>query len=202
MGVIRRLTRKEIQTNFDPKMRLQLGELIYQALPEYYEKVPLDRDCLLLLLADQVDVPLTELNETYAFWQADSLLGLLTIIDSADLKLAQTFGTVSLVRELNREGSIAFKKAFAGYGQGVEELALLEGKYLPRMAVAAAARGKGVARALMKHVLDLYPNDRFALHVAQTNAIVNHLHTSLGFKPQSNTDLPIRVLVRPPSQYI
>jgi len=179
-------------------MLLQLGELIYQALPEFYEKVPLAKEKLLLLLADQVDVPETELSETYAFWEAGSLLGLLSVVDSADLKVAETSGVVSLLRELNGEGRNSFKKALAGYGQRVEGLAILEGKYLPRMAVAPAARGKGVARALMKHVLDLYPNDLFALHVAQTNAIVIHLHTSLGFKPQSQTDSPIRVLIRPP----
>jgi GNAT superfamily N-acetyltransferase len=194
---IRRITRDEVERCLDHGMRLRLGEMIYHALPEFYERILLERSTLLPLLADQVDVPATELSETYGFWDAGVLLGILSVVNSRDLKRSQTSGTVMIVRELEGEAAAAFKSGVADFGRSVEDLASLAGKYLPRMAVSPEARGKGIARALMNHVLGLYPDDLIALHVAQTNIVVIKLHTSLGFKPQSDTALPIRVLVRP-----
>ena len=47
--MIRRLTQKDVD-GFDRARLLELGLLIFQALPEFYEKVQLDREALLLLL--------------------------------------------------------------------------------------------------------------------------------------------------------
>ena len=98
---------------------------------------------------------------------------------------------------LTREQRAVFQKALSGYGAGIEDITDPQGKYLPRVAVLEAARGKGVARALMKHLLDLYGGAKLSLHVARTNDVATRLYMSLGFAPQSNTHLPIRVLVRP-----
>ena len=194
--MIRRLTRKDVD-GLNRARLLELGLLIFQALPEFYEKVPLDREALLLLLTEQVDVPGTEVAELYGFFEGDSLLGFLSVVDAAALKDTETAGTIAIVRGLTREQRTAFQKALSGYGAGIEGIADPQGKYLPRMAVLEAARGKGVARALMKHVMDLYGGEKLSLHVARTNDVVTRLHSSLGFAPQSDTHLPIRVLVRP-----
>ena len=194
--MIRRLTRKDVD-GFGRERLLELGLLIFQALPEFYEKVPLDREALLLLLTEQVDVARTEVGEVYGYLEGDSLLGILSIVDAAELKEAQVAGTISLFRRLSREQRKAFQRGLSGYGAGIEDVADPRGKYLPRLAVLESARGKGVARALMKHVLGLYAGEKFSLHVARTNDTVTRLHTSLGFAPQSDTALSIRVLVRP-----
>jgi len=193
--MIRRLTRKDVD-NFDRARLLELGLLIFQALPEFYENVPLDREVLLLLLTEQVDDPGTEVGEAYAFFEGDSLLGILTVVDTAELKNAQAAGTIPIVRELTRDQRAIFQKALSGYGRGVEDIADPQGRDLPRLAVLEMARGKGVARAMMKHVLDLYGDAKVSLHVARANDVVTRLYTSLGFAPQSDTQLPIRVLVR------
>ena len=70
--MIRRLTRKDVD-GLNRAGLLELGLLIFQALPEFYEKVPLDREALLLLLTEQVDVPGTEVAELYGFFEGDSL---------------------------------------------------------------------------------------------------------------------------------
>jgi ribosomal protein S18 acetylase RimI-like enzyme len=195
---IRRLMRTEV-TNFGVETRLVLGELVYAALPEFYDKILLPKDMLFRLLADQIDDPDTELGETYAFWDHQSVLGVLSVVPSEALRGAQTSGTIMLVRELNREQRAIFQRASLGYSEQVEPLASLSGKYLPRLAVAPAARGRGVARALMKHIIDLYGQELIALHVARRNTAVINLHSSLGFTPQSDKDYPIRVLIREPS---
>jgi ribosomal protein S18 acetylase RimI-like enzyme len=194
--MIRRLTRKDVD-GFDRTGLMQLGLLIFQALPEFYEKVPLDREALVLLLTEQVDIPGTEVGEVYGFLERGSLLGIVSVIDAGELNDAQTEGTLAIVRGLTREQRASFQKALSGYGAGIEDIIDPQGKYLPRVAVLEAARGKGVARGLIKHVLDLYGWGKLSLHVARTNAVVIRLYTSLGFAPQSDTQLPIRVMVRP-----
>ena len=196
---IRRLTRQSVD-GFGRAELIELGLLIFQALPEFYEKVPLDRETLLLLLTEQVDVTGTEVEEVYGFFEGSSLLGILSVVDAAALKDAQTAGTIAIVWELTRDQGVVFRKAMSGYGAGIEDVTDPQGKHLPRMAVLEAARGKGVARALMKHVLDLYGGKKLSLHVARTNEVVTRLHMSLGFVPQSDPHLPIRVLVRPGHQ--
>jgi ribosomal protein S18 acetylase RimI-like enzyme len=194
--MIRRLRRKEVD-GFDKVRLLELGLLIFQALPEFYEKIPLDRESLLLLLAEQVDIPGTEVNEVYGFFEGDSLLGILSVVDAAALKDVQTAETIAIVRELTREQRAVFQKALSGYGAVIEDIADLRGKYLPRVAVLEAARGKGVARALLKHLFHLYGGAKLSLHVARSNDVATRLYLSLGFAPQSNSYFPIRVLVRP-----
>ncbi len=196
---IRKLERSEIQFAFEQEMRRHVGNLVFEALPEYYEKVPLQREVLLSLLSDQVDIPLTELAETYVFWDLKKILGLLSVINSKDLKLAQMSGTIILAREMSADQAITFKRALKDYGSSIEDLKAIEGKYLPRLAVAPDARGRGVARALMEHVLSLYPDEMFALHIAQTNDVVTKLHRSLGFKRQSNVELPFQAWLRAPA---
>ncbi|MBV5265674.1 GNAT family N-acetyltransferase [Pinisolibacter aquiterrae] len=195
---IRRLTRSDVESGLSEDAKVDLGDLIFSALPELYEHVPMDRDALKKILADQVDVEMTELSETWSYWEEGRLLGLLSVVDSKDLTPCQRNGTLDIVRRLSPEGRKTFRDVLTGHGARVEDLARPEGKYLPRMAVSAAARGRGVARKLMNHVLGLYPDQLFALHVARTNDIVIRLHTSLGFVRQSDVDLPIVVLVRPP----
>ena len=197
---IHRLTRDEIEGSFDRAMRLRLGELIYCALPEFYEHIPIERSTLFSLLADQVDLPLTELSETYGFRDAGLPLGILSVIDSRDVKRSQMAGALMIIRELGGEATAAFNSAVAKYRQSVEDRGAFEGKYIPRIAVSPEARAKGVARALINHVIGLYPDVPIALHVAQTNIAGTNLYASLGFKPQSDTTLPIRVLVRPPAR--
>ncbi|QND69117.1 GNAT family N-acetyltransferase (plasmid) [Mesorhizobium loti] len=195
---IRRLVKGEIENDFSEEGKAFLGDLVYQALPELYDKVPIDRPKLNLILADQIDSPSTELSETWTLWEEGAILGLLSVVDAGELDASQRMGMLDIVRHLDRDARMNFKRALEGHGSNVETLASGEGKYLPRMAVAEAARGKGVARRLMHHVLDRYPNTPIYLHAANTNAIVIKLHKSLGFQCQSESDFPIRVLVRNP----
>ncbi|UVK50242.1 GNAT family N-acetyltransferase (plasmid) [Mesorhizobium sp. AR02] len=195
---IRRLVKGEIENDLSEEGKAFLGDLVYQALPELYDKVPIDRPKLNLILADQIDSPSTELSETWTLWEEGAILGLLSVVDAGELDASQRMGMLDIVRHLDRDARTNFKRALEGHGSNVETLASGEGKYLPRMAVAEAARGKGVARRLMHHVLDRYPNTPIYLHVANTNAIVIKLHKSLGFQFQSESDFPIRVLVRNP----
>ncbi|WP_199201824.1 GNAT family N-acetyltransferase [Mesorhizobium sp. 131-2-5] len=195
---IRRLTRIEIENDLTEDSRAFLGDLVYQALPELYDKVPIDRPKLNLILAAQIESPSTELSETWTVLEGEAVLGLLSVVDAGDLDLCQRTGMLDIVRHVDRDARMNFKRALEGHGSNVETLASAEGKYLPRMAVAEAARGKGVARRLMHHVIDRYPDAPICLHVANTNAIVIKLHTSLGFQFQSESDFPIRVMVRNP----
>ncbi|QND61881.1 GNAT family N-acetyltransferase [Mesorhizobium huakuii] len=195
---IRRLVKGEIENDFSEEGKAFLGDLVYQALPELYDKVPIDRPKLNLILADQIDSPSTELSETWTLWEEGAILGLLSVVDAGELDASQRMGMLDIVRHLDRDARMNFKRALEGHGSNVETLASGEGKYLPRMAVAEAARGKGVARRLMHHVLDRYPNTPIYLHAANTNAIVIKLHKSLGFQCQSESDFPIRVLGRNP----
>lgn len=194
---IRRLTRSDVESGLSEDAKVDLGDLIFSALPELYEHVPMDRDALKKILADQVDVEMTELSETWSYWEEGRLLGLLSVVDSKDLALCQRNGTLDIVRRLSPEGRKTFREVLTGHGARVEDLSSPDGKYIPRVAVSELARGKGIARALMNHVVNLYPGNRFALHVAQANEIAIRLYTSLGFVRQSPVDLPIVVLVRP-----
>ncbi|MGX5832028.1 GNAT family N-acetyltransferase [Mesorhizobium sp. 43Arga] len=196
--LFRQLTRREIENDFSEDGKAFLGDLVFQALPELYDRVPIDRRKLNLILADQIDSPSTELSETWALWEGGSVLGLLSVIDAGELDLCQRTGMLDIVRHLDRDARKNFKRTLEGHGSNVESLASQAGKYLPRMAVAESARGKGVARRLMHHVIDRYANTPICLHVAASNAIVIKLHMSLGFQNQSDTECPIRVLVRNP----
>jgi ribosomal protein S18 acetylase RimI-like enzyme len=194
--MIRRLTRKEVD-DFDRARLMALGLLIFEARPEFYKIAPLDREALLLLLTDAVDVPGTEVGEVYGFFVGDALLGILAVVDAAELKDAQTAGTIAIVRELARDQVAVFRAALSGFLADVENIAVGQGKYVTHLAVAGAARGNGVGRALMNHVLKLYGDAKFSLHVVRANSIATDLYMSLGFAPQSDSQLPIRILVRP-----
>jgi ribosomal protein S18 acetylase RimI-like enzyme len=55
---------------------------------------------------------------------------------------------------------------------------------IPNMAVVAAARGKGIGRALIQHALDYFKREGLALAVIETmqgNETGKHLYSSCGF---------------------
>jgi len=193
---IQLVTQEFIQSVASEEDKLALGALVFQALPEMYEQVPMEHDALYRLLAEQIAEPMTETSETWAIWEDGRPLGLLSIINAEDLKISQRNGTMEIFRRLNKEGRQKFTAALDGYGKNIEPLAVPEGKYYSRLAVAQYARGKGIARILMRHGLALYGNLLSSMHVADTNAVVTKLHKSLGFTFQSEEVIPIRVLLR------
>ena len=149
------------------------------------------------ILADQVDVEMTELSGDLVLLGGGRLLGPLSWSIRRTSRCASAAALSTSCVVFRPKSARPSGEVLAGHGARVGDLARPEGKYLPRMAVSAAARRTGiVARKIMNHVSVSIPTSSSRFMWRRPSDIVIRLHTSR-LHAAIRTWISIVVLVRP-----
>lgn len=175
--------------------RLGLADMIYAAAPEFYGLIPLERADAVALLSKQLGVPGTELADLHVMSDRGEDLAVFAAITSRAREAAKQADVLGIVRGLAREQRPVFMTALGAYAPLVEPLDV-ESLYLPRIAVAARARGQGLGRAGLRAFLQIEPSLPASLHVAADNRLAIALYESAGFAFVSDQSFDFRAMVR------
>jgi hypothetical protein len=170
---------EQIATNdLTPEERRACGDMIFRALPQFYELLPLPRETVCDILAGQIGKSGTEMEEAYILRSGDAILATLTAVPADRFAAAKKNGLFSLLRHVPRSQTISLTKAMAAFESRVCP-APANGLYLARLGVS----GEGVLGSgtrLLRSVLAERPEQFFSLHVHHANPAA-WLYRKLGF---------------------
>lgn len=147
------------------------------------------------MLAAQLAVSGTELEQTYCLSETGRIVGVLAVVPSRILAAAMIRSAVNLQKALAPGKARQFRAALKGFGARVEPVTF-DSMYLSRMAVAAETRGTGAGTEMMTRYVQLSSGSDLSLHVHRDNDTVIRLHSKLGFKFYSEKPFDFRVMVR------
>jgi ribosomal protein S18 acetylase RimI-like enzyme len=173
-----------------------VGKLLRQAVPYFYDFLPVERAVLEGELAKQIGSKGSEVEETYGAIDENEVVGVVALYDATELAARQLHTTVELSRVVDASSKRLFVQTLRSYASSVEPLRPSSGKYISRVAVHEASRGRGVGASLVRHVIALYPHEPLVLHVARQNVAATALYDSLGFKHGSKGPYPVSVMIR------
>lgn len=179
----------------DAALRAALGALIVDAVPDFYSLLPLEGGRLAQLQGEMIGQAGSEFENAAALVE-DQPLAIVTWLPVEQLAGAQRSSTVSLMRQLDRAALAQFLAAAGNYSRGVEPIDGA-GIYLSRVAVAPAARGRGLGRSAVQQVIQAAETGDVWLHVSKDNDPAIQLYRSLGFRFHSDAPFASRAMVRP-----
>jgi ribosomal protein S18 acetylase RimI-like enzyme len=162
-------------------LKSALGGMLAAAVPHFYGLLPLEGSVLHRALGEAIGTTGSEFANAFMAGDSDKPAGIVTALPAQDLARAQQASTLMLMRHVDRADMAAFRSAIGGYSETVEPIEG-SGQYLSRVAVAPAARGQGVGRALVERIIALAEGGDVWLHVASDNGAAIRLYESLGFE--------------------
>ncbi len=176
-------------------LKSALGGMLTAAVPHFYALLPLESSLLHRALGDSIGTAGSEFANAFMAGDADNPAGIVTSLAAAGLARAQQASTLMLMRHVDRGDMAAFRSAIGTYSETVEPIDG-SGQYLSRIAVAPAARGQGVGRALVERIVSLAAGGDVWLHVAFDNSAAIRLYESLGFEFASEAPFSSRAMRR------
>lgn len=177
-------------------LRRTLGGYVIDAVPAYYELVPLARDRLAEIVGDSIGQQGSEFEQAVIVSRDGKPVGLVTWLEADCLGSAQRSAAVGMMRHLDRQDSAAFLQAVGTYSKQVEPVDG-SGLYLSRITIDGAARGLGLGRAAVEQVIDAAEGRDVWLHVASENERAIALYRALGFEFLSSEGFESRAMRRP-----
>ena len=182
-------------SDLTPAERRACGDMIFRALPQFYELLPLPRDTICDVLGEQIGKSGTEVEQAYILRSGDAILATLTAVPADRFATAKKNGLFSLLRHVPRSQMVALTKAMATFESRVCP-APPDGLYLARLGVNdKGAVGSGTR--LLRSVLAERTEQCFSLHVRRANPAA-WLYRKLGFEylPQDQYEFRCMVLDR------
>lgn len=175
---LRRLGREEIEK--DAGKALAFAKLTYAASPEFYDLIPAPEPEMLQIVARQIALPGTELENTYALSRGQVDVASLSAVGTATLPAAQKGSLLAILRLLDRDRAAKFTAAVKAFSAALEPLKI-ESTYVSRLAVDGGVRGSGAGTEIMQGFLEAEKPRFCTLHVHKNNATAIRFYSKLGF---------------------
>jgi ribosomal protein S18 acetylase RimI-like enzyme len=189
---LRRLRREEIEK--DAGKALAVAKLTYAASPEFYDLIPVPEPEMLQIVARQIAVPGTELENTYVLSRDQVDVASLSAVGSAALPAAQKGSLLAILRSLDRDRAAKFTAAVKTFSAALEPLTI-DSTYVARLAVDGSARGSGAGTEIIQGFLEAERPRFCSLHVHKDNATAIRFYSKLGFSFLSDGPHLFRVMV-------
>lgn len=178
--------------------RRDLARLIFDALPDFYSLIPLDRDAILDLITDEMESEETECYNPLVALADGELAGLICGFPIAKLDARQQKSLLHIMRRLDRASRREFRDT-AKAALSVAPIEVSGGRYIARIAVSQALRGCGIGTAIFRQYVALDPASPVALHVDCDNAGAIAYYQQLGFAFCGSADFRKRAMIWGPA---
>jgi ribosomal protein S18 acetylase RimI-like enzyme len=157
-----------------------VAKLFREALPDYYELLPVPEAERLAVIVRQIETPGSELAESFAALGAKIVIGAYCALDVERLTPAQLLASAEVFRHLAPERRPSVKQALRAFREQFEPPPAAS-VYLARIAVAESARGQGIASSLLGHLAERAGPRPLSLHVRRDNLSAISLYRRHGF---------------------
>lgn len=164
-----------------PSFQREVAQLIFDALPDFYEMIPLDHVGILDMIATET---VTEATECFAplIARIDGMLaGVVCGFPLAELGARQQQSLLHIMRRLDRPEQKVFRTA-ARAAVSISPITPVEGLYVARIAVAPRFRGQGVGRAVLEAFRGRSRTATVSLHVDAGNNAAIAFYRRIGFE--------------------
>lgn len=161
-------------------MRSAVAALEFQANPEGYAALGLAPDVQGAVAEGLLNLRMTETGNILIIVERDHPVALAAHFPTNELRRRQLATVLHLVRGvggLHVDAAERLRQL-----QGAPHPTTADGGFVGRFAVAAGARGTGLAESLMNRVQTLYPERPLALHVRRTNTRALRFYIRIGFR--------------------
>lgn len=157
-------------------------EVFYDALADYYDRMPLSAQERWAHLRTQIAASGGELSTAIASIHEGEVVGAYAALPSAEARRRQIADALRLVRATAPPLRSELQAALRAFRSGVPPTPE-DGVYLSRIATVRTVRRMGVGRQMLEHLCARYATLSIGLHVHESNQAAIALYTHFGFLP-------------------
>jgi GNAT superfamily N-acetyltransferase len=163
-----------------------VAQLLYEATPKFFDLLPGDRSERIDLIRKLVGGRGTDMEQVVVGKEADHVVGAFAGFPATEHKKRELGSLMMIARSISHEAWNRMKEAARSYASELTAVPS-ESWYLARIAVAPAARGRGVGAELLAAAAVSAGARPISLHVHRTNSGAIAFYRRAGFRELEST---------------